>query len=107
MHMLGMRIAAAALAVCMTAGCPMAQRLNNYDPDRCRRNCVWVDENADGICDNRGNGFVDTNDDGICDNRGEGCGQGNGCGNGQGNGYGRGNGNGNGQGGGNHQGRNG
>lgn len=107
MHMLGMRIAAAALAVCMTAGCPMAQRLNNYDPDRCRRNCVWVDENADGVCDNRGNGFVDTNDDGICDNRGEGCGQGNGCGNGQGNGYGRGNGNGNGQGGGNHQGRNG
>lgn len=107
MHMLGMRIAAAALAVCMTAGCPMAQRLNNYDPDRCRRNCVWVDENADGVCDNQGNGFVDTNDDGICDNRGEGCGQGNGCGNGQGNGYGRGNGNGNGQGGGNHQGRNG
>lgn len=107
MHMLGMRIAAAALAVCMTAGCPMAQRLNNYDPDRCRRNCVWVDENADGVCDNRGNGFVDTNDDGICDNRGEGCGQGNGCGNGQGNGYGRGKGNGNGQGGGNHQGRNG
>ena len=107
MHMFGMRIATAALAVCMTAGCPMAQRLNNYDPDRCRRNCVWVDENADGVCDNRGNGFVDTNDDGICDNRGEGCGQGNGCGNGQGNGYGRGNGNGNGQGGGNHQGRNG
>lgn len=107
MHMLGMRIAAAALVVCMTAACPMAQRLNNYDPDRCPRNCVWVDENADGVCDNRGNGFVDTNDDGICDNRGEGCGQGNGCGNGQGNGYGRGNGNGNGQGGGNHQGRNG
>lgn len=82
MHVLGMRIAAAALAVCMTAACPMAQRMQNYDPDRCRRNCIWMDENADGICDNRT----------------ENCGMGNGCGNGQGNGYGRGNGNGNGQG---------
>lgn len=106
MHVLGMRIAAAALTVCMTAACPMAQRMQNYDPDRCRRNCIWMDENADGICDNRETGFVDADGDGICDNRTENCGQGNGCGNGQGNGcgngqgngYGRGNGNGNGQG---------
>lgn len=98
MHVLGMRIAAAALAVCMTAACPMAQRMQNYDPDRCRRNCIWMDENADGICDNRETGFVDADGDGICDNRTENCGMGNGCGNGQGNGYGRGNGNGNGQG---------
>ena len=98
MHVLGMRIAAAALAVCMTAACPMAQRMQNYDPDRCRRNYIWMDENADGICDNRETGFVDADGDGICDNRTENCGMGNGCGNGQGNGYGRGNGNGNGQG---------
>ena len=98
MHVLGMRIAAAALAVCMTAACPMAQRMQNYDPDRCRRNFIWMDENADGICDNRETGFVDADGDGICDNRTENCGMGNGCGNGQGNGYGRGNGNGNGQG---------
>ena len=98
MHVLGMRIAAAALAVCMTAACPMAQRMQNYDPDRCRRNYIWMDENADGICDNLENGFVDADGDGVCDNRTENCGMGNGCGNGQGNGYGRGNGNGNGQG---------
>ena len=105
MHMLAMRIVSAALAVCMSAACPMAQRLRNYDPNRCPRSCVWVDENADGVCDNRGIGFVDADADGVCDNLGENCGQGNGCGNGQGNGNGRGNGNG--QGGGNCHGRNG
>ena len=98
MHMLGMRIAAAALAICITAACPMAQRMKNYTPDRCRRSCVWVDENADGICDNRGSGFVDADGDSICDNWSENCGQGNGCGNGQGNGNGQGYGQGNGKG---------
>ena len=33
---------------------------------------AYVDANADGICDNRGNcgNYVDANADGICDNRG-------------------------------------
>ncbi len=48
----------------------------------------FVDENNDGICDNRANcqgqNFVDEDNDGVCDRR-EGCqgqhrGNGNGCG---------------------------
>jgi hypothetical protein len=40
---------------------------------------AYVDENGDGICDNRGNSqcggsFVDENGDGICDNAGSGLG---------------------------------
>lgn len=55
------------------------------------KQCVqWVDNNGDGLCDNRGSGlnggngqggnFVDNDGDGICDNRGSGLG----CGQGQG-----------------------
>lgn len=66
--------------------------------------CAFVDEDGDGVCDNKGNGqglgncgknFVDEDGDGVCDNKGNGQGRGN-CGgakdgSGKGNGQGRGN----------------
>ena len=52
----------------------------------CQTGQNFLDEDEDGICDNRenkpGQSFVDEDGDGICDNRGNGCGKGNGKGNG-------------------------
>lgn len=48
---------------------------------RCREN--FVDEDGDGVCDHRENhqgNFTDEDGDGVCDNRGQGHGKGNGRG---------------------------
>ncbi len=71
--MLGITAAALAAGIGMTA---VQAQENPADPTvKTTQLCSYVDENGDGICDNRGNGqcsgsFVDENGDGICDNAG-------------------------------------
>ena len=72
--------------VALAAGKP------HEDAPTCQESKNFMDENDDGICDNRGKGnsqgqnFIDEDEDGLCDNRGQGNGCGKGNGKGQGNG---------------------
>ncbi len=60
----------------LTMGGMGAAAAGRHGQGRGKADCAWVDENGDGICDNRGPGkgqhWVDEDGDGICDNRGSG-----------------------------------
>ncbi len=111
MHFMFSRALSLLLAGCMALGpChgngrnPRDVRSDGICHDSDTACQCFVDENQDGLCDNRvdalcqrkdwGKGFVDENNDGVCDNRGSGngygCGQGNGQGNEKGHGQGHG-----------------